>query len=226
MKNKRRHFSFLFFIASSCLAEEDCTTLLENCAQLQCLWEAQYGVNSPLNAYIAAYRSSIHMYAKRLTETAIARHKRMPNEQLATAQLEANLADVKEHVAALIAQYTNTTQPLSADASSATIQSQDATLQQVLLALQNLQEQQSILQVNGEESLVKQQLLLFGIGILFLGVATYFISRNKFPNRRTLQSNTRQWIKEIRMPHNKKNQAGLSERLGCAYPDPQRNGSA
>jgi len=239
--------AFIISVAlSSCLhglTPMEMVELVENCAQLEAAWHDLYGPDSALDDYIASYRQGIALHAHYSQKST--RSSSDDAALLATNQLEANLCDIKNQVDAFLAAYgqqpaaANADVPLqpqgAAPSAAPTLQAidqnamlpaakaPDASLQQLFLAIQELQQQSAFAKVNNEDSLLKQQLTLFTIGLVFLSIVTGYAVYKCSEHKRMLHSKTEKWQREINQGHDRKNLAGLFTRLTCAMKEGRGN---
>jgi len=211
---------------------EEINTLSYNCYQLECLWHALYGATNPLLSYIETYKTAIKEYTARCNRTCYRNTTQDYAAELVTVQLQDQLKQVKERAQELLDQYELTPLKGSQELSPLTVvppsayaavplrnfppTTQDTTLQQVLTALQNLQAQQQSTHTQEHPGTLKEQLILFGLGILFLGAATYFIKTRLSKNIVILKAETHSMLAEIEAPHSQNAPCGMRAQLDCA----------
>ena len=230
-------FSFFFMLPPSPIYAapehelEEINTFSYTCYQLECLWHALYGDTNPLLPYIETYKTAIKEYAaRRSIVTPRAVHDSAT--ELVTAQLQDHLKQVQQHAKELLDQYELIPLKGSHDESVLTLATpsayaatplreqppatQDGALQQVLSALQQLQTQQQSTQTESHPGTLKEQLILFTIGILFLGTATYLIKKRISKNITALKAETNAMLVEIEAPHAQAAPCGMRAQLECA----------
>ncbi|MDQ5941107.1 MAG: hypothetical protein QG632_833, partial [Candidatus Dependentiae bacterium] len=195
---------------------DEINDLSYNCYQLECLWYALYGAGNPLLSYVETYKTAIKEYSKRCC-TIPQRATLDAATELVTAQLQDQFKQVRARAQELLDQYElipletkEQSSPLTITPPSAysavplrnlPTATQDATLKQVLTALQQLQTHQQVTQGEPHPGTLKEQLALFAIGIAFLGTITYFVKKRLSKNSLELRAKTATMLTEIEAPH-------------------------
>ena len=213
--------------SSAPVAPLSITTHLETCYALRCLWTALYGEENPLECLIQNYEQAITVLAS--IQKNIQR-KRSPQTPPLLASIQEQLAEIQARAAELINQYQLSTPLPPVDSSSltpppptsytatplitSTPDSSQAATQQLLMLLQQLP-QQPYMYSQQPHTELKEQLLLFGIGVLVLACLTYGIKYTLSTNTKNLKKHLHSINQACTKPHENGRNCGITAQMEC-----------
>jgi hypothetical protein len=216
-----------------CIGTATATSFIDEhrdiCCRLEHLWATLYGPHHPLKDYVAAYKIGLKRYQS-LPMSINTSRAVDPATEMMINDLQLQLDAIKEKANALLNQYTVApvvpqqttnsafaliTNPPTCSATptaTASPQSTDAMLQQLLNALQQLQTAQPT--TTNTTSLLKPQVILFIGGIICLAVATGLIHYTLSPHCRQLKRTASNLQHEYEAPHPTKDGSFICGKTG------------
>jgi hypothetical protein len=197
-----------------------------------------YGPENPLGALVHTYEQAVTVLAHTQKAAATKRSRSLPT---IIFTIQEQLAQIHAQATELINQYNLTTPlppvdmatltpppPTSYTATplpSTTPTSSDAATQQLLALLQQLP-QQPYMHSQSPGTALKEQLLLFGIGILVLAGVTYGIKRTLSKNTRLLKKQLQTINRACVQKHGNGTSSGMIGQLACQLEQlPQSQGT-
>jgi len=241
MKIRSIFITSLFFFTASCALTDleaasatpappapcSITEHLQTCYVLHCLWTALYGPENPLGALVHTYEQAVTVLAHTQKAAATKRSRSLPT---IIFNIQEQLAQIHAQATELINQY-NLTTPLppvdlatltpppppsytATPLPSTTPTSSDTATQQLLALLQQLP-QQPYMHSQSPGTAIKEQLLLFGIGILVLAGITYGIQRTINKNTQLLKKQLKTINEACVKEHGNGKSSGMIGQLEC-----------
>jgi len=207
---------------------DDIGSFLHSSCELEKLWVKLYGPENPLLPYVSLYRNLIGSYAKlciRQPQKRTPVPGQDPAESMTHLLLGSGLQEVHDNALHLVTLYRDTTPTPTDTATTQTVpdnpapapapQDQEATLQSVLTALQQLQLQNQQ-HPPQDFSHLKEQLALFCVGAAILALVTGAVKYRFSKYSRDLRQKVGVYQSEINQPHDNLHRAGIIEQLDCA----------